>query len=111
MFSVLCINHALSLSLSLSQLTSHEINHHGIVVAFSTVPPHKRNADATLQGPVDLGLVLQLWVLRLYGLQLNSHLLIRNNVGAFTCSKNSSMRKSANAMQRQLTEIDIAKGA
>lgn len=64
------------------QTGTEEIENHGIVVTLGTEPANKRNADTTSQRFVDTGLILQLGVLGLDGLELDGNLLSRDYVGA-----------------------------
>ena len=57
-----------------------EIHDHGIVVALCSKPANKGHADAAGEGLVDLGLVLELGVLGLDGLELDSDLLAGDDV-------------------------------
>lgn len=59
-----------------------KVDDHGIVVALLTVPTDERDTDTTGKGLVDLGLVLELRVLGLDGLELDSDLLTGDDVDA-----------------------------
>lgn len=61
---------------------SEQVEDHGIVVAFCSEPSHERDTDTTSQRLVHASLILQLWVLRLDGLKLDSNLLAGDDVGA-----------------------------
>ena len=57
-----------------------EIEDHCVVVALGAEPPNERNANATSKSLIDLGLVLELGVLGLDGLELDGDLLARDDV-------------------------------
>ena len=59
---------------------AEKIDDHRIVVAFGSEPSNERNADATGEGLVHLGFVLQLGVLGLDRLQLDGHFFARDDV-------------------------------
>ena len=59
---------------------AEEIENHGIVIAFGTEPPNERNTNTTSEGLVDFGLILELGVLSLDGLELDGDFLARNDV-------------------------------
>lgn len=59
---------------------AEEIEDHGIVIAFGTEPPNERNTNTTSEGLVDFGLILELGVLSLDGLELDGDFLARNDV-------------------------------
>lgn len=59
---------------------SQKVEDHGIVVALSSVPTDKGNADTSGKRLVDLGLVLELRVLGLDGLELDGDLLTGDDV-------------------------------
>ena len=61
---------------------SEEIQNHGIVVAFGAEPADEGNTDTASQRLVNTSLVLQLRVLSLDALELDSNLLARDDVGA-----------------------------
>jgi len=50
------------------QTGTQKVEDHRIVVAFRTEPPHERDSDAASQSLVDLRLIFELWMLRLYRL-------------------------------------------
>jgi hypothetical protein len=54
---------------------SQEVKDHGIVVALGSVPSYKRHTDTSGKRLVHLGLVLELRVLGLDGLELDGNLL------------------------------------
>lgn len=59
---------------------AQEVDHHGVVVAFSSVPSNKRNAYTAAQGLVNFGFVFQLWVLSFDVFQLDGDLFTRDDV-------------------------------
>ena len=59
---------------------AEQVDDHGIVVTLCPEPTDKGNADATGKRLVDLGLVLELRVLSLDGLELDGDLLARDDV-------------------------------
>ena len=59
---------------------AEEIEDHGIVIAFGTKPPNERNTNTTSESLVDFGLILELGVLSLDGLELDGDFLARNDV-------------------------------
>ena len=59
---------------------TEEIDDHCVVVAFGTEPTNKRDADTTGEGLVDLGLILELGVLGLDGLELDGDFLARDDI-------------------------------
>ena len=61
---------------------AEEVKDHGVVVALGAKPADKRDADAAGERLVDAGLVLELGVLGLDGLELDGNLLARDDVGA-----------------------------
>lgn len=63
------------------QTGTEEVENHGVVVTFCAEPANKRNTDTTSKRLVDTGLILQLRVLGLNGLELDSNLLSRDYVG------------------------------
>lgn len=68
---------------------SEKIEHHGVVVALHSEPPHKRHSNTTGERLVDLGLILELRVLGLDRLELDGDLLAGDNVDTevdVTCS-------------------------
>lgn len=42
-----------------------QVENHGIVITFRTIPTNKRNSNATSKGLIDLGLILELRMLGL----------------------------------------------
>ena len=52
-----------------------EIQDHGVVVTFGSEPPDERDANTARKGLVDLGLIFELGVLCLDGLELDGDLL------------------------------------
>lgn len=67
-----------------------EIDDHRIVVALGAEPTDKGNADTTSKSLVDLGLVLELRVLSLDGLEFDGDFLARDDVDSkvdVTCDK------------------------
>jgi hypothetical protein len=63
------------------QTGTEEVENHGIVVTLGTEPANKWNTDTTSQRLVDTGLILQLGMLGLDGLELDSNLLSGDDVG------------------------------
>ena len=61
---------------------AEQVEDHGVVVAFDAEPAHERDADAAGEGLVDLGLVLELGVLGLDGLELDGDFFARDDVDA-----------------------------
>lgn len=59
---------------------TEKIDDHRIVVTLGTEPADKRNTDATSKGLVNFGLVLELWVLGLDGLELDGDFLTGDQV-------------------------------
>ena len=59
---------------------TEEVEDHGIVVAFCPEPPDEGNTDTSGKGLVDLGLVLELGMLGLDGLELDGDFLTRDDV-------------------------------
>lgn len=59
---------------------SQQVQDHGVVVALGTVPPHKGDTDTTGERLVHLGLIFELGVLSLDGLELDGNLLARDDV-------------------------------
>lgn len=59
-----------------------EIHDHRIVIAFRSKPSYKRNTDTTSKCLINLRLVLELRVLRLHRLQLDSHLFPGNDINS-----------------------------
>jgi hypothetical protein len=59
---------------------SQQVQNHGIVIALSPVPPHKRDTDATGEALVHLGLILKLRVLGLDGLELDGNFFARDDI-------------------------------
>ena len=57
-----------------------EVEDHGVVVAFGTVPPHKGDSNTTGERLVHLGLIFELGVLGLDRLELDGDLLARDDV-------------------------------
>lgn len=64
------------------QTGSEEVQDHGVVVTFCSEPTDERDADTAGEGLVDTGLVLQLRVLGLNALELDSDLFAGDDVGA-----------------------------
>lgn len=64
------------------QTGTQEVQDHGIVITFGTKPADEGNTDATSQGLVDTGLVLELRVLGLDTLKLDGNLLSRDDISA-----------------------------
>lgn len=64
------------------QTGAEEVQNHGIVVTFCSEPTDERDADTAGEGLVDTGLVLQLRVLGLNALELDSDLFAGDDVGA-----------------------------
>jgi hypothetical protein len=62
------------------QRGSQQIQDHGVVVAFGTVPPDERNTNTARKALVHLGLVLQLRVLGLDGFELDGYFFTGYNV-------------------------------
>ena len=59
---------------------TEEVEDHGVVLALGAVPPHKRDPDTTCEGLVDLGLIFELGMLGLDGLELDCDFLAGNNI-------------------------------
>lgn len=59
-----------------------EIKNHGVVVTFGAEPPHERDADTAGEVLVNLGLVLELRMLGLDGLELDGNLFTGDDVDA-----------------------------
>lgn len=59
---------------------SEEVDDHGVVVALDSEPSHERNSDSTGERLVHLGLILELRVLGLDGLELDGDLFARDDV-------------------------------
>lgn len=64
------------------QTGAEKVENHGVVITLGTEPTDKGNADTASEGLVDTGLVLQLGVLGLDGLELDGNLLTGDDVGA-----------------------------
>ena len=62
------------------QRWAKKVDHHRVVVAFRAEPPHERDTNATGEGLKNLGLVLELGMLGLDGLELDGDLLARDDV-------------------------------
>lgn len=62
---------------------SEEVQDHGVVVTFRAVPPHKGDAHSSCESFVDASFILELWVLRLDGLELDGNLFAGYDVGAY----------------------------
>lgn len=63
------------------QTGTQQVKNHSIVVALGSEPADERNTDAASERLVDTSLILQLRVLGLNALELDSNLLARNDVG------------------------------
>ncbi|KAI3487940.1 hypothetical protein L1887_48023 [Cichorium endivia] len=61
---------------------AEEVDDHGVVVALLAVPADEGDADTACEGLVDLGLILELRVLGLDGLELDGDLLTGDDVDA-----------------------------
>ena len=59
---------------------AEQIDDHGVVVALSAEPPHEGYADTAREGLKDLGLIFELGVLGLHGLELDGDFLARDDV-------------------------------
>ena len=59
---------------------AEQIDDHGVVVALSAEPPHKGYTDTAREGLKDLGLIFELGVLGLDGLELDGDFLARDDV-------------------------------
>jgi hypothetical protein len=59
---------------------AQQIDDHRIVVAFGTEPANKRDANTTGECFINFGFVLELRMLGLHRLQLDSHFLARYDV-------------------------------
>ena len=59
---------------------AEQIDDHGVVVALSAKPPHKGYTDTAREGLKDLGLIFELGVLGLHGLELDGDFLARDDV-------------------------------
>jgi hypothetical protein len=59
---------------------TEQVQHHGIVVAFGTEPPHKGYTDTSSEGLVNLGFVLELRMLSLDRFELDGDLFPRDDV-------------------------------
>lgn len=59
---------------------TQEVEDHGVVVAFGAEPSDEWHTDATGEGLVDLGLVLELGMLGLDALELDGDFLSRDDV-------------------------------
>ena len=59
---------------------AEQIDDHCVVVALSAEPPHEGHADTAREGLEDLGLIFELGVLGLHGLELDGDLLTRDDV-------------------------------
>lgn len=71
---------------------TEEIDHHRIVIAFSSEPTNERNTNATGESLIHLGFVLQLRVFGLDRLEFDGNLLARDDVDAevdVTCGEQS----------------------
>mmetsp|Transcript_12576 Transcript_12576/g.26627 ORF Transcript_12576/g.26627 Transcript_12576/m.26627 type:complete len:345 (+) Transcript_12576:829-1863(+) len=64
------------------QRGTQEIQDHDVVITLDAVPSHVRNAQSSVQNPVNLALVQQLWVLCFHGFELDSHFFSRGHVGS-----------------------------
>lgn len=64
------------------QTGAEKVENHGIVVALGTKPANKRDSNATSKRLVYTGLILQLRVLGLDGLELDGNLLTGDDIGA-----------------------------
>lgn len=64
------------------QTGSKEIKNHGIIVALGSEPADKWNSHTSGEGFVDTGLILELRVLGLDALELDSDFLARDDVGS-----------------------------
>lgn len=64
------------------QAGTEKVKNHGIIVTLGSEPANEGNADTTSQGLVDAGFVLELRVLGLDGLELDSNLLAGDDVSA-----------------------------
>jgi hypothetical protein len=73
---------------------TEQVEHHGVVVALDSEPPHERHTNSSGEGLIDLGLVLELRVLRLDRLELDGDLLTRDDVDTevnVTCDRESRL--------------------
>jgi hypothetical protein len=61
---------------------SKEVENHGIVVTLGAEPADERDADTSSKGLVDTGFILELWMLGLDTLKLDSNLFTGDNVGS-----------------------------
>ena len=61
---------------------AEKVEDHGVVVTFSAEPSDEGNADTAGESLIDLGLVLELGVLGLDGLELDGNLLAGDDVDA-----------------------------
>ena len=78
---------------------AEEIQDHSIVVALSSKPANEWNSDSASQRLVDASLILQLWMLGLDALELNSDLLTRDDVGSeVDVSERSTTNLAANTV-------------
>lgn len=59
---------------------TQEVENHGVVVALGAEPSDEWDADATGEGLVDLGFVLELRMLSLDALEFDGNLLSRDDV-------------------------------
>jgi hypothetical protein len=59
---------------------AEEIKDHGVIIALCAEPSHKGYTDATRESLVDLGLIFELRMLRLYWLELDGDFLARDDV-------------------------------
>lgn len=64
------------------QAGAEKIQYHSIIVTLGSEPTDEGDTDTAGKGLVDTGLILELRVLRLDRLKLNSNLFARNDVGA-----------------------------
>ena len=61
---------------------TEKVKNHCVVIAFSAKPSDKWYTNASGDGLVDLGFILELWVLGFNRFELDGHLFPRNNVDA-----------------------------
>lgn len=59
---------------------TEKIKDHGVVVALRAEPSHKGNTNASSEGLVDLGLILELGMLSLHRFEFDGDLLAGNDV-------------------------------
>jgi hypothetical protein len=72
------------------QRGTKQIEDHGVVVALGTEPAHERDTNTAGKGLVDASLILELGVLGLDALELDSNLLTRDDVSA--CARLAQVR-------------------